>query len=225
MASYEHTQKNGALRESLLLVAAFACLTLALTLLLAVPAHAMMLKGEVATTKMEPVRAFATLASESTEVPLPQDSTAVSDASQARPKCRPSDSFPPNFAGHWRCESVVVASAVPDVSAGQRLVSEINFVKAATGNVSMAWSQAGWTSTVTSLRVKGDTLATANRVNQYMTGNWTAASRDRYVQVSADQLVAESKVDQYVDGRYVGTYNTQSVLYRVEAPQAISLAK
>lgn len=225
-ASYEQVTKPSAVKELLLLLAALVCLVSALLLLLSSPAHALTLSGEAAVNELKPVAVKGIFNLETGEMPLPPDSTTLSaQASTEKVKCRPSTSFPVTFTGQWRCESLVVSSAVPDVVPGQRMISQVDFVKSPQGSVSMSWAQSGWTSTLTGLRVKGEKQATASRVNQYMTGNWTAKSKDRYAQVSENQLVAESNVDQYRDGQFVGTYRTQSILYRVEPMQAISLAK
>jgi hypothetical protein len=228
-SSSEQPTQQSPVKDLLLIVAALACLTIALVLLLTAPARALTLSGEAAITEVKPVAVRTVLPPEQGELPLPPDSAESVSGSAANAgsatKCDPGTSFPTAFAGLWRCESLVVASAVPDVSPGQRMISQVNFVKSAEGSVSMTWAQDGWTSTLTSLRVKGDSQASTSRVNQYMTGNWSARSRDRYVKVSENLLVAESRVEQYLSGQYVGTYNTQSILYRVEPVHAISLAK
>lgn len=225
-ASFEQVTKPSAVKELLLLIAALVCLISALLLLLSSPAHALTLSGEVAVNELKPVAVKGIFNAEIGDMPLPPDSTTLSAQASAQPvTCRPSSSFPVAFTGQWRCESLVVSSAVPEVVPGQRMISQVDFVQSDQGSVSMSWSQSGWTSTLTSLRVKGEKQATASRINQYMTGNWTAKSKDCYAQVSENQLVAESNIDQYCDGQFVGTYRTQSVLHRVEPMQAISLAK
>lgn len=226
-SSYEQTTPHSPLKDLLLLVAGLICLTVALVLLLTAPARALTLAGEAAITELKPVAARAILPADQGDLPLPPDASdaGTTATEQPAPRCKASSSFPSAFAGQWRCESLVVSSAVPEVMPGQKIISQVNFVKSREGAVTMVWSQAGWTSTLTGLRVKGDNQATASRVNQYMTGNWSARSRDRYIKISENQLVAQSRVEQYVNGQYVGTYVTQSNLYRVEPVQAISLAK
>ncbi len=254
MASFEQTNQNNAVKETLLLLAALACLTAAIALLLSSPAHALTLKGDAHVTELKPMLAkTTTLAPQPEELPLPEDNTFTASAVEpaapaitapavgpasfsaaavqtdntgaARPRCHPSNTFPVSFAGAWQCESIVVSSAVPDVVPGQHIRSQVNFVKSPQGVVSMIWSQSGWTSTLTSLRVKGENHASTRRLNQYCDGSWTASSRDRYTQISNDQLVATSRVEQYVNGQYIGTYTTQSVLKRVEPMQTLSYAR
>lgn len=251
MASFELTSnQNNAVKETLLLIAGLACLTAAIALLLSTPAHALTLKGDAHMTEIKPVLAkTTTLAPQPEELPLPEDNTLTAQTAQTaevaapvvatasaaavqfqgaaapKPRCHPSNTFPVTFAGQWQCESIVVSSAVPDVAPGQHIRSYVNFVKSPQGLVSMIWSQSGWTSTLTSLRVKGENHASTRRLNQYCDGSWTANSRDRYTQVSFDQLVATSRVEQYVNGQYVGTYTTQSVLKRVEPMQTLSYAR
>lgn len=247
MATCEQTTNdNSAVKETLLLLAALACLTAAIALLLSTPAHALTLKGDAHITELKPILAkTTTLAPQPEELPLPEDNnftaqspqtdrngeiaapvvaTAVVATAAIAPDCHASNTFPVSFAGEWQCESVVVSSAVPDVVPGQHIRSHVNFVKSPQGLVSMVWSQSGWTSTLTSLSVKGENHASTRRLNQYCDGSWTANSRDRYTQVSYDQLVATSRVEQYVNGQYIGTYTTQSVLKRVEPMPTLSYA-
>lgn len=129
------------------------------------------------------------------------------------------DSFPASYSGTWRVDTVVSDSTVNDVSAGQKMLSSVEFKRQADGRVTARWNQPGWTETQASITTFNQAESMLDRTNYYygdkMQGAWGARSRDKFTQVSENQIMAQSYVDQYIDGHYLGRYRTKSVLSRM----------
>lgn len=129
-----------------------------------------------------------------------------------------SDSLPAGFEGSWQCVTVVTESAVPSVPSGQKMVSDVQFVRKGDGRVVANWNQPGWTETQSSILTWSAAEGQVDRTNYFygekMNGAWAARSRDKFTQLDPDRIVAQSYVDQYIDGHYLGRYRTKSVLLR-----------
>jgi hypothetical protein len=137
------------------------------------------------------------------------------------------DSLPAAYEGSWRCLTVVTDSAVGAVSAGQKLESDVDFVRTADGRVVARWRQPGWTETQSSILTwsarEGQVDRTSYFYGERLNGAWAARARDRFTQVGDDKIVAQSYVDQYIDGQYLGRYRTKSVLVRTSGPGDLAL--
>jgi hypothetical protein len=129
------------------------------------------------------------------------------------------NSFPPSYAGHWRCLSQVVDSSVDSVPVGDKNISEIIFARLNDGRVAAKWNQPGWTETKASISSFNNKEAKLDRTNYYFgnrqAGAWAARSCDHFTMVSPTQIIADSYIDQYQDGTYLGRYRTQSILVKV----------
>lgn len=134
------------------------------------------------------------------------------------------DSFPQSFAGAWRCVTVVVNSSVNFIPVGQRVQSQVAFVKRKDGKVVAHWDQAGWTESNVNITPVSEQEASLERTNYLLKhgaqSNWAARSRDHYLKLDADRIAAESSIDQYMDGQLLGQYQTRSMLYRLQGDVA-----
>lgn len=136
------------------------------------------------------------------------------------------NSFPQAFAGAWKCITVVVDSAVSSIPIGHRVESAVNFVQTNDGRVVARWEQPGWTEAQSSVVPVSDNEVSLERTNYYMEHGataWAAHSKDRYLQIDANRIAASSQVEQFIGGRFLGQYQTKSMLYRVSGD--IALAK
>jgi hypothetical protein len=128
------------------------------------------------------------------------------------------DSFPSTFEGTWQIQTEVTDSAVETVQAGQKLVSNIDFIRKPDGRIVANWNQPGWTETKVSITSYSTSEAMTDRTTYYygerMNGSWAARSRDSFTQIEPNKMIAKSYVDQYIDGNYLGRYRTKSVLFR-----------
>lgn len=133
-----------------------------------------------------------------------------------------SDSLPISYEGTWHCVSRVTDSAVASVSLGQRMISDVEFVRKPDGRIVANWAQPGWTETQSSILTWSTSEGQVDRTNYYyrdkMNGAWAARSRDKFKQVGQDRIEAQSYVDQYIDGHYLGRYRTKSILVRTGSP-------
>ncbi|HEY9869664.1 MAG TPA: hypothetical protein V6D08_10905 [Candidatus Obscuribacterales bacterium] len=138
------------------------------------------------------------------------------------------DSLPASYEGTWRCLTIVTDSAVTAVPVGQKMVSDVQFLRKPDGRIIANWSQPGWTETQCSILTWSKTQGQVDRTNYYygekMQGAWAARSRDKFTQVGGDRILAESYVDQYIDGHYLGRYRTRSVLTRTSSPVDVAQA-
>lgn len=138
-----------------------------------------------------------------------------------------SQSFPSSYVGTWRSETTVVDSAIDSVSVGQKMISDIQFVRRPDGRVHANWNQPGWTETQVSTVSYSTTEASTDRTNYYygegLRGAWAARSRDKFTQLTSDKMMAQSYIDQYIDGQYLGRYRTKSILYRIPNSQDVAL--
>lgn len=136
------------------------------------------------------------------------------------------NSFPETFAGLWKCVTVVVDSAVSSVPIGQRVESEVSFVEQKDGRIVARWEQPGWTEAQASVHPMSPREVSLERTNYYMNhglnGGWAAHSRDRYLQIDANRIAASSHVEQFIDGKFLGQYQTRSMLYRVSEDLALA---
>jgi hypothetical protein len=130
------------------------------------------------------------------------------------------DSFPVGVAGSWQCVTLVTDSLVETVSAGQKIVSRMDFVKTNDGRVVARFQQPGWTEAQESVTAFSPTQYQMDKTNYYYgdhaNGAWAARSRDHYQLVERNRMIAESEIDQYINGRYVGRYHTRSTLFRLD---------
>jgi hypothetical protein len=140
-----------------------------------------------------------------------QSQSTLSGAVQA-------ESFPSTYEGNWQIHTEVTDSAVESVPAGQKMVSNIDFVRKPDGRVVANWNQPGWTETKVSITSYSTSEAMTDRTTYYygerMNGSWAARSRDSFTQVEPNKMIAKSYIDQYIDGQYLGRYRTKSVLVR-----------
>jgi hypothetical protein len=128
------------------------------------------------------------------------------------------ESFPASYEGTWQIQTEVTDSAVETVQAGQKMISNIDFVRKPDGRIVANWNQPGWTETKVSIKSYSTTEAMTDRTTYYygerMNGSWAARSRDSFTQIEPHKMIAKSYVDQYIDGQYLGRYRTKSVLFR-----------
>jgi len=82
-----------------------------------------------------------------------------------------SDSFPPSFAGAWKCVTVVVDSAVDTVAVGQRVESKVRFMAQPDGRVLAKWQQPGWTEASEQITRVSDREAALDRTNYFFHAN------------------------------------------------------
>jgi len=131
------------------------------------------------------------------------------------------DSLPFAFEGTWQCISEVTDSAVPAVQTGQKLTSDVQFVRKGDGRVVANWVQPGWTETQSAIQSWSPNEGQVDRTSYYygegLHGAWAAHARDRFTQINDDRIIAQSYVDQYIDGQYLGRYRTKSVLVRTQS--------
>jgi len=128
-----------------------------------------------------------------------------------------STSQPKAYEGMWRCVSQVTNSTVPSVSPGRQMECLLRFRVADNGRLFVYWDQAGWNPTNCS--VVHYTPAESSILHRSAvagSSGWEAVSRDRLRMVSSSQMEGRSQVVQYQSGQVIGTYETNSVLTRVE---------
>lgn len=139
------------------------------------------------------------------------------------------DSFPDAYEGNWQCETTVVDSAVGEVPIGVKTVSQVSFIRNATGTITSTWQQNGWAEGQSTVTAFNTTEAQLDRTSYYMVGSnaglWAARARGQYTKVAADAIVAKSVVDQYMDGQYVGRYRTTSVMRRLRPEVDMAILK
>ncbi|MBX9724296.1 MAG: hypothetical protein K2X81_23000 [Candidatus Obscuribacterales bacterium] len=130
-----------------------------------------------------------------------------------------SDSFPTELQGAWQCVTVVVDSLVDSVAVGQKVVSQMEFVKSNDGRVVARFVQPGWTEAQESITAYSSTQYQMDKTNYYYgdraNGAWAARSRDHYQVLEKNRMIAEGEVDQYINGKYVGRYRTRSTISRI----------
>jgi hypothetical protein len=140
-----------------------------------------------------------------------QSQSGLSGAVQA-------ESFPSTYEGTWHVETQVTDSAVESVPNGQKMVSNIDFVRRPDGRIVANWNQPGWTETKVSITSYSTSEAMTDRTTYYygerMNGSWAARSRDSFTQLEPNKMISKSYVDQYIDGQYLGRYRTKSILIR-----------
>jgi hypothetical protein len=128
------------------------------------------------------------------------------------------DCFPEGYAGSWQCETVVTDSAVGTVLPGQKVLSEVEFMRDQSGAIVSSWKQDGWQDGQSSVTAFNTTEAQMDRTSYYVAGSndamWAARARGQFTQVTPFTIVGKTVVDQYIDGQYVGRYHTTSILHR-----------
>ncbi len=129
------------------------------------------------------------------------------------------DSFPLEVQGSWQCVTVVIDSLVDTVGVGQKVVSQLDFVKGSDGRVVARFQQPGWSEAQESITAFSSTQYQMDKTNYFYgdraAGAWAARSRDKYQLLEKNRMIAESEVDQYINGRYVGRYRTRSTMCRL----------
>jgi hypothetical protein len=219
----------------------FALLAIVVPAMLMDPAQATLLKGYVHNDGQQDVQPQTSKVSEgaadraeaASGIPLagaalaPTNGTNALNASCAA-ACRQAamtmNSYPSTFEGSWRVVSVVVDSAVSSVPIGEKVESEVDFVRSADGRIIARWGQPGWTEAKTKVMPISDREVAADRTNFFVEdgGGWAARSQDHYMQLNGNRIAAASAVDQYVAGQYVGRYKTTSTLYRMSGNLALA---
>jgi hypothetical protein len=128
------------------------------------------------------------------------------------------DCFPEAYMGSWQCETIVTESAVASVLPGQKVLSEVDFLRDQNGTIVSSWKQDGWTDGQSSVTAFNTREAQMDRTSYYMAGGndgmWAARARGQFTQISPFTIVGKTVVDQYIDGQYVGRYHTTSILRR-----------
>lgn len=132
------------------------------------------------------------------------------------------------FQGTWQAITLVTDSLVPSVTAGQRVVSTMEFAQSNDGHLYAKWEQPGWRESQASVTVTSNDSFMIDRTSYYFgdrNNAWATHSRDSYSLLEGNKVLATSEVDQYIDGRYVGRYCTKSVLIKVSDATSIALGK
>lgn len=130
------------------------------------------------------------------------------------------------FQGTWQAITVVTDSLVPTVSAGQRVVSTMEFAQSNDGHLYAKWEQPGWRESQASVTVTSPDSFMIDRTSYYFgdrSGSWATRSRDSYNLLEGNKVLATSEIDQYIDGRYVGRYCTRSVLLKISDSTSVAL--
>lgn len=130
------------------------------------------------------------------------------------------------FQGTWQAVTVVTDSLVPTVSAGQRVVSTMEFAQSNDGHLYAKWEQPGWRESQASVTVTSTDSFMIDRTSYYFGDRstaWATRSRDSYNLLEGNKVLATSEIDQYVDGRYVGRYCTRSVLVKISDSTSVAL--
>lgn len=198
-------------------------------LAITVPAQATLLRGYLQTGPQPSEELSTVEATDSAEfdndVIIPKRLTSP-EATRLHRAMIAENSFPPAFAGLWKCVTVVVDSAVSSIPVGQRVESAVNFVRTNDGRVVAHWEQPGWTEARANVVPLSDNEVSLERTNYYVThgpsAGWAAHSRDRYLQIDANRIAASSNVEQFIDGKFLGQYETKSMLYRVSGDLALA---
>jgi len=124
---------------------------------------------------------------------------------------------PTEYQGVWRCVSLVTRSSVPNITLGRQMECLISFKVNIDGKLMVYWDQSGWTSSNCSV-VNFSPIASSIAHKSSCSGNsnWTALSRDRLRLITTSQMEGQSQVVQYQFGQMIGTYETNSILTRVQ---------
>lgn len=129
------------------------------------------------------------------------------------------DTFPPTYQGQWQCVTEVIESSVADIPVGQKILSQLEFIKQPDGRLTANWRQPGWTESQASIISYKNNQARLDRTNYFTADaqghSWLARSRDKFKPLNSEQMLAKSYVDQYLDGQYIGRYRTRSILIRI----------
>jgi hypothetical protein len=118
------------------------------------------------------------------------------------------------FQGHWKCVTTVVASNVPKVAPGTRVVCDLTFQNMKNGEVKADWMQNGWTSSQSTVGKCSNGTLRLSHSNQFSRA-WAAHAEDFAKVTSPTTMISTSIVDQYSNGALVGQYKTQSQLVKI----------
>jgi hypothetical protein len=116
--------------------------------------------------------------------------------------------------GVWQCVTQVTGSTVPGVTPGTVVRCEVQYVRDAQGNLLESWTENGWTPSTASVVKLDSEVITVSHVSSYAShgGTIKAQSMDAIKLVAPGTIVARGMVNQFTDGRFVGQYQTSSVL-------------
>jgi hypothetical protein len=116
--------------------------------------------------------------------------------------------------GVWQCVTQVTGSTVPGVTPGTIVRCEVQYIRDAQGNLLESWTENGWTPSTASVVKLDSDVITVSHVSSYASNGGTikAQSMDAIKLVAPGTIVARGMVNQFTDGKFVGQYQTSSVL-------------
>jgi hypothetical protein len=117
--------------------------------------------------------------------------------------------------GIWQCVTKVTGSTAPGVLPGTIVECEVQYVRRPDGTLIEKWHQDGWMPSANSVVRLDTALMTVNHNSVFASRGgqtWSAQSEDTMQLVAPDTILAEGLVSQYINGRFVGHYQTSSVL-------------
>jgi hypothetical protein len=127
--------------------------------------------------------------------------------------------------GTWKAQTYVISSDCKYVEEGKSAKSTLRF-KFNQGEVKPEWLDTHW-DLVANRRVKlnNDDSLVWERDNKFIQAydkKWFVRSKDYFSFDEKDNLVAHSFVKQYLNGKYVGSYETVSLLKRASERYMVS---
>jgi hypothetical protein len=116
--------------------------------------------------------------------------------------------------GVWQCVTQVTGSTVPGVAPGTVVRCEVQYKRDSHGNLLESWTEEGWTPSTASVVKLDSDVITVSHVSSYASrgGTIKAQSIDAIKLVAPGTIVARGMVNQFADGKFVGQYQTSSVL-------------
>jgi hypothetical protein len=116
--------------------------------------------------------------------------------------------------GVWQCVTQVTGSTVPGVTPGTIVRCEVQYTRDAQGNLLESWTENGWTPSTASVVKLDSDIITVSHVSSYASrgGTIKAQSMDAIKLVAPGTIIAQGMVNQFTDGKFVGQYQTSSVL-------------
>jgi hypothetical protein len=212
----------------------FAAAFLALS---GLPANAMVLEGSVQQTEQSPT-SYTLQAAPQQQMQAPIARTQTQSSSAYYPTAAPQAHMAPQsgspamtagisasakkeararaMQGVWQCVTQVIGSTVPGVTPGTIVRCEVQYVRDAQGNLLESWTENGWTPSTASIVKLDSEVITVSHVSSYASrgGTIKAQSMDAIKLVAPGTIVARGMVNQFTDGKFVGQYQTSSVLHK-----------
>ena len=201
------------------------------------PAHAMVLEGSVQQSAVTPTTYTLQAApQQQMQAPLARTQTQSQSQQTYYPTAAPQahmapQSGPPMMSagisasakkearaqamqGVWQCVTQVTGSTVPGVTPGTVVRCEVQYIRDAQGNLLESWTENGWTPSTASVVKLDSEVITVTHVSSYASHSGTikAQSMDAIKLVAPGTIVAQGMVNQFNDGKFVGQYQTSSVL-------------